>query len=334
MSTITCGRQGCNSTYSPDSNPEGSCSYHPGAPFFHEGLKSWSCCKDINKPVMEFDQFVKLPGCTKSSHIPKASAPPPLPSTSTPASSSSAPTTISSSGKETYGSAPPPKPAAPSAPTAIAAAAPVVPKEIIEEQDEPGMEIPEGAKCKRRGCGVQVGSEKEECVYHPGAPIFREGSKGYTCCKRRVLEFDEFLRIEGCKTSKHLFVGAKKVGTDPDSTIERELISSRTDFYQTPSQVHVSIFAKGCDKETSKVVIEENEVHLDLNLPQNKRTLRTLALFGPIDPSKSSFSILGTKVSLTLQKSNGLSWALLEIPEGGKESLPAGYGTVFAPGTH
>lgn len=150
---------------------------------------------------MEFDQFVKLPvssslasflfqlvmsahsvplflvpssspslqGCTKSSHIPKASAPPPLPSTSTPASSSSAPTTISSSGKETYGSAPPPKPAAPSAPTAIAAAAPVVPKEIIEEQDEPGMEIPEGAKCKRRGCGVKVGSEKEECVYHPGA---------------------------------------------------------------------------------------------------------------------------------------------------------------------
>lgn len=23
-------------------------------------------------------------------------------------------------------------------------------------------------------------------------PIFHEGSKGYTCCKRRVLEFDEY----------------------------------------------------------------------------------------------------------------------------------------------
>jgi hypothetical protein len=46
-------------------------------------------------------------------------------------------------------------------------------------------------------------------VYHPGAPIFHEGSKGYTCCKRRVLEFDEFMKIEGCKTKdRHLFVGS------------------------------------------------------------------------------------------------------------------------------
>jgi len=44
----------------------------------------------------------------------------------------------------------------------------VVPKEIIEEQDEPGVPVPEGSKCKRRGCGVEFGSEKEECVYHPG----------------------------------------------------------------------------------------------------------------------------------------------------------------------
>jgi hypothetical protein len=29
--------------------------------FFHEGMKSWSCCKDVNKPVMEFDQFMKIP---------------------------------------------------------------------------------------------------------------------------------------------------------------------------------------------------------------------------------------------------------------------------------
>lgn len=26
------------------------------------------------------------------------------------------------------------------------------------------------------------------------------------CCKKRVLEFDEFLKIEGCKTGKHVFV--------------------------------------------------------------------------------------------------------------------------------
>lgn len=40
-------------------------------------------------------------------------------------------------------------------------------------------------------------------------PIFHEGSKGYFCCKRRVLEFDEFLKIEGCKVGKHVFVPRK-----------------------------------------------------------------------------------------------------------------------------
>lgn len=152
---------------------------------------------------MEFDQFVKLPvspnfpsleltselllplsflllltlsppshvlqGCTKSSHIAKSSLSPPALSAPTPSSAAtSAPTTISSDGKETYGSAPPPSPASkPTAPTAIATAAPVVPKEIIEEQDEPGVEVPEGAKCKRRGCGLEVGKQ-DECAHHPG----------------------------------------------------------------------------------------------------------------------------------------------------------------------
>ena len=31
-------------------------------------------------------------------------------------------------------------------------------------------------------------------------------TKGYLCCKRRVLEFDEFLKIEGCKKGRHVFV--------------------------------------------------------------------------------------------------------------------------------
>lgn len=60
--------------------------------------------------------------------------------------------------------------------------------------------------------GSEQGSrDGENCVYHPGKALFHEGSKGWTCCKRRVLEFDEFMKIQGCKTKdKHLFVGSKK----------------------------------------------------------------------------------------------------------------------------
>lgn len=34
--------------------------------------------------------------------------------------------------------------------------------------------------------------------------------QGYLCCKPRVLEFDEFLKIKGCKTGRHCFAPKKK----------------------------------------------------------------------------------------------------------------------------
>ncbi len=53
--------------------------------------------------------------------------------------------------------------------------------------------------------------DDETCTFHPGAPVFHDGGKGYTCCRRRVLEFDEFLQIEGCKSKpRHMFVGSGK----------------------------------------------------------------------------------------------------------------------------
>lgn len=34
--------------------------------------------------------------------------------------------------------------------------------------------------------------------------------QGYLCCKRRVLEFEEFLKIPGCKIGRHVFAPKKK----------------------------------------------------------------------------------------------------------------------------
>ena len=83
------------------------------------------------------------------------------------------------------------------------------------DSDDPTIAIPENTTCRRRGCNskFQLDSSQndQECIYHSGHPIFHEGSKGWTCCKRRVLEFDEFMRIGGCKRKpKHLFVGSGK----------------------------------------------------------------------------------------------------------------------------
>jgi hypothetical protein len=78
--------------------------------------------------------------------------------------------------------------------------------------------------CRRKGCGeTHKGGDREgeKCVHHPGAPIFHEGSKGWSCCKRRVLEFDQFMNIEGCKTKdRHLFVGSAKKNKEGEEKLE------------------------------------------------------------------------------------------------------------------
>jgi hypothetical protein len=33
-------------------------------------------------------------------------------------------------------------------------------------------------KCVHKGCGKTYDNEDEECVYHPGPPVFHEGQKG------------------------------------------------------------------------------------------------------------------------------------------------------------
>lgn len=89
------------------------------------------------------------------------------------------------------------------------------PPQAESEDDDPSLEIPDGKACRRRGCKAEYSKgasrEGESCVFHPGVPIFHEGSKGYSCCKRRVMEFDQFMKLEGCATKdRHMFIGSGK----------------------------------------------------------------------------------------------------------------------------
>jgi len=147
---------------------------------------------------------------------------------------------------------------------------------------------------------------------------------GYLCCKPKVLEFDEFLKIPGCKIGRHVF--AKKPKSDVPV---EELVKPRVDHYQTPTQVHVSVFAKQVDASKSSVKFDDDHVHLDLYLPAGKRCVQTLNLFSSINQSESSFKVYGTKVEITLVKQPAVSWTLLEKTE---FDLPAGYGFTFSAG--
>ncbi|KAF3433096.1 hypothetical protein FNV43_RR24198 [Rhamnella rubrinervis] len=60
-----CRNSGCGQTFKEKDNHEVACNYHPGPAVFHDRMKGWKCC-DIH--VKEFDEFMKIPPCTKGWH--------------------------------------------------------------------------------------------------------------------------------------------------------------------------------------------------------------------------------------------------------------------------
>ncbi|KEY65182.1 hypothetical protein S7711_08290 [Stachybotrys chartarum IBT 7711] len=299
-----CVHQGCGKNFS---DPNEKCEYHPGPPVFHEGQKGWKCCKPR---VLTFDEFMEIPPCTTGVHSatdkPPAMEEKPQQDDAALAKkidnlNASTPTRQPIQAAQAAPSPPPPPPES--------------------EEDDPNLEIADGQNCRRRACGAKYkkGSPRdgEKCVHHPGVPIFHEGSKGYSCCKRRVLEFDQFMKIEGCKTKdRHLFIGSGKKGTGL-STDEEILSTVRHDFYQTSANVIASFFLKKIVKDTAKVEFRPKELALDLKTSDSppKKYTAEVPLFGTIDPEKSSFKILGTKLEVVLAKADGASWPVLRSDE-------------------
>ncbi|KAM5471734.1 hypothetical protein MauCBS54593_003138 [Microsporum audouinii] len=297
-----CVHKGCGKVFTDADEP---CVYHPGPPIFHEGQKGWKCCKTR---VLTFDEFLTIPPCTTGKHstvddtpveskneaadVPDSTPAAPVGTTKPIAVSAALPPSLSASGAHT--------------PTPRGTPAPPE-----SESDDPSLEIQQGATCRRKGCGkTYSGSgarEGEECVHHPGQPIFHEGSKGWTCCKRRVLEFDEFLNLPGCKTKdRHLFIG-KGV-----KSAEEKVKDVRTDFYQTSSTVIASVYLKKVIREDSRVSFSSpTTIDLDLPTADHKRYEDTFTLFAPIDTEKSFYKIMSTKLEFTLVKATEDSWPTL-----------------------
>ncbi|KAK5123243.1 hypothetical protein LTR85_003442 [Meristemomyces frigidus] len=298
-----CVHKGCGKVFS---DPEEPCTYHPGPPVFHEGQKGWKCCKPR---VLTFDEFMTIPPCTTGKHSTVDDTPAPEPQ----AGNEEVDAKIKAQ-KDNQGNL---QPAVPRAPVAAVPPKPSPsPAPPEDEDDDPDVPIPDNATCKRRGCGATYKAgqsrEAEQCVHHPGQALFHEGSKGWTCCKRRVLEFDEFMKIPGCTTKdRHLFVGKKK---DPNT--EETITEVRNDFYQTATTVIASLYLKKIDKERSKVEFKGNEtVELDLHTNDNKRYKTSITTFAQIMPEKSSFKIMGTKLELTLAKATGSGWPVLRADD-------------------
>ncbi|MFQ6632184.1 hypothetical protein Gotur_009779 [Gossypium turneri] len=60
-------------------------------------------------------------------------------------------------------------------------------------------------RCQRIGCNATFTEDDNpegSCSFH-ASPIFHDGMKEWSCCKKRSHDFSLFLEIPGCKTGKH-----------------------------------------------------------------------------------------------------------------------------------
>ncbi|KAJ3235109.1 hypothetical protein HDU78_005488 [Chytriomyces hyalinus] len=309
VSEQLCSNKGCGKRFNQSDNGDTSCEHHPGAPVFHDALKGWSCC---SKRVIEFDEFMKIGGCAVGPHVASSGEAKVEPEKK----EKPAPTAVVD-GKEVYGAVAAAPAATAKVNAAVASAAPATPTvAVVREEDLADKDdavISTGTVCKRKACGYTFqgtdACRSGECVYHSGSPVFHEGSKGWSCCSRKVLEFDEFLKIQGCKTGKHRF-------TDPEVDIEQN-VECRRDWYQTPTTVIVSIFAKKVDKAATTVQFSDYKVSINAKFQDGKKYVETIPLALPVDAASCKFLVLSTKIELVLKKANGLSWPTLEMPADG-----------------
>jgi len=120
--------------------------------------------------------------------------------------------------------------------------------------------------------------------------------------KKKFAEFEEMMKLPPCTLGKHKFAKNQKNGTK----------TCRDDWYQSQAYVSINIFAKNLEKDKSQIVIKENSVDVLLTFPDGFYQKQFL-LSNTINPDKSSFSFLTTKVEIKLSKSDPIHWHYLTL---------------------
>ncbi|KAJ1552121.1 Cysteine and histidine-rich domain-containing protein 1 [Nowakowskiella sp. JEL0078] len=123
--------------------------------------------------------------------------------------------------------------------------------------------------CTRRGCGKSFKDDENNeaaCEFHSGGPVFHEGLKGWSCCSKRVIDFDEFLKIPGCSIGSHSTEAPTQIPLQkPTETAEIVPVKKvdGVEVYGTPTPVVApaepsQFIPKAVD---SKPVIKEEDLH-------------------------------------------------------------------------
>ncbi|XP_032438912.1 cysteine and histidine-rich domain-containing protein 1 [Xiphophorus hellerii] len=325
---LLCYNKGCGEKFDSDKNKDDSCLFHPGVPIFHDALKGWSCCK---KRTTDFSEFLSIKGCTRGRHSDMKPQEPLRPDVSSDKSEAKP-----ASDREIIYQGPKSAEAMqkerPSADQPMTKLPHKVSASLIQALEKLGLDrsaesekkesedVMHGTRCKNTGCKtVYEGpdTDMEVCTHHPGAPVFHEGYKYWSCCCIKTTDFNAFLDQKGCTTGKHRWV----------AKLDKKKVACRHDWHQTANTVVVTIYAKNSNPDFCS--IEANPTVLVCQIQfENKIFKREFHFWGVIDAKQSSVNMVPSKVEITLRKANQVSWGKLEDPNYTPEPEPVDYDVV------
>lgn len=320
---LLCYNRGCGDRFDEDKNANDACLFHPGVPIFHDALKGWSCCR---KRTTDFSEFLSIKGCTRGRHSNEKPQEPLKPELSSEKGDQKqqngveiiykGPKSAEALQKERPSSDEPKTKLelkVSQSLTQLLAKMEITQEEAAKKQES--QSVMYGTKCKNAGCKtIYEGPETdaELCTHHPGAPVFHEGYKYWSCCCIKTIDFNAFLDQKGCTTGKHRWIPKQ----------DKKKVACRHDWHQTGAQVVVTIYAKNSNPQHSYVETNRTVLTCHIQFENDKLFHKDFHLWGVVDVENSFVNMLPSKVEVMLRKADAVSWGKLEDPNFKPEPEP------------
>jgi len=135
----------------------------------------------------------------------------------------------------------------------------------------------------------------------------------------------EAKKAETITSPKNIESGGKELDhnaskTPPPGPVAPEQPKIKYDWYQTESTVVIEIRIKGLNKDQVSVEFDRRELNVTATIPQRNNCEYNLDidLAHEIQPEKSTFKVLSTKIEIKMLKIDGNRWTVLE----GEDPIP------------
>ncbi|XP_022604255.1 cysteine and histidine-rich domain-containing protein 1-like isoform X2 [Seriola dumerili] len=318
--SLLCYNRSCGRRFDPENNPEDACTFHPGVPVFHDALKGWSCCK---RRTTDFSDFLSITGCSRGRHNSEKPAEAVRPEVKTSGERKEIGQELKPRGDPYIIQAPKPleqvhRPSDEEPLVRMQQKVSSSLRQALEKLDlngskhtdnaEEGDEVKIGTSCKNGGCAKYYSgsaSDGEECKHHPGLPVFHEGMKYWSCCRKKTSDFNTFLSQQGCTTGSHLWRKHNQ---------GMKVKPCRFDWHQTGSQVIISIYAKNSSPELSYVEANSTTVNMHVVFEGDKEFEQNISLWGAVEVNSSVVNLMAAKMEVSLKKAEPIMWAHLDLP--------------------